>query len=239
MQPRYVRRAMATGDMASMRDFYALPRRYYETHTPATMPRVRILLLTATCNGFGDVVFAYKLRCLLKAWFKDRVTVHVATTNVPMFLAVGEAVGNLVYLKTRATDPECRKFRTTTPHDAKRFRATKRLVAPSIDLAEYDLYFVAPLVSDFTPSYTDVNALTRNSNRFNTFFFSEYNSALSPDILFPTGVGHGRLGLLFVDVTNNNKHPSLTPAMLKHPYSIIYIANTPTCSTATWASLSC
>lgn len=217
----HVRRALP--HLTSIRDFYDLPREYYETHSPPPQrpATARILLLTATCNGFGDVVFACKLRRLLRKLFNAQV--HIATNNVNNFLTVGERVENLVFLKTRARDPECRKFSTMKPYKAFAERSSRRLVPQPID--DYDLYFVAPLVLDFVPpSYRDVRALIPTSNRFNTFFFSEYNTPLSPDILFPTGVGNGRLGLLFVDVGPNTS-PS-RPLRLRHPYSVVYIADT-------------
>ena len=82
------------------------------------------------------------------------------------------------------------------------------------------MYFVVPLTADFLPDYKEIHTLVKNSNKFNTFFFTEYNMAINKDIRFNIGVGQNRLGLLLED------KPAKIAKIekLKNPYTIIYIA---------------
>lgn len=195
--------------LTSVHDLYKLPINYYLRHPMrvTSMPKVHILLLCATCNGFGDVVFAHKIKCLLHKIFKGRVEVKIATTNVEAFKTIGEPVRNLVQLRTRAAKSECRGFRNMTRDPA---------------LENYDLYFITPLTQEFTPDFKGMHTLIRSSNRFNTFFFSEYNSRMDDNILFQTGIGNGRLGLLFVACETRGSRRRLN---LAHPYSVMYMAD--------------
>jgi len=167
--------------------------------------KVKILLLTSTCNGFGDVVFSYKLKGYLEEWYGDMVKVKIATNNTNAFKSIGEKESNLISLKTRAKDPQCRRFNTMTSTSS---------------LEDFDLYLVAPITADFEPDFKEIHTLIKNSNRFNTFFLSEYNMPINKDILFNVGVGKGRCGLFLIDTPNSPSKIS----KLNYPYSVIYIA---------------
>ena len=137
-----------------------------------------VLLLNTVCHGFGDIIFVYKLRKLLAKAFPS-ITFHIATLFYDEIIKFGEHPGNVVRLHSVSTKHQCRRFsRLNTECD-------------------YDLYFVAPIISDFDVSFRDVKMLCPKSDRFNTYFFSEYNMNIDRKIMFNTGVGNRRLGLLF------------------------------------------
>jgi len=167
--------------------------------------QVKVLLLTSTCNGFGDVVFSYKLKGYLQDWYGDMVKVKIATNNPDAFKSIGEKDSNLIPLKTKAKDPQCRKFNTMTS---------------GTSLEDFDLYLVAPITADFDPDFKEIHKLVKNSNRFNTFYLSEYNMPIHKDILFNVGVGKDRCGLFLIDKPDSPSKIS----KLNYPYSIIYIA---------------
>jgi len=181
--------------------------------------KVKILLLTSTCNGFGDVIFSYKLKQYLKDWYDDLVDVKIATNSVKQFTSIGEKLDELIHLKTKAKDFQCRKFNTMTPFNAYQFITNERLVPE--DIESFDLYLVAPITADFKPDFKEIHTLVKNSNRFNTFFLTEYNSPIHKDIAFNVGVGKGRVGMFLID--KPEVKPSKLPN-LDYPYSIIYIA---------------
>jgi len=181
---------------------------------------IKILILTATCNGFGDIVMAMKLKKIIKKWYGELVDIKIASNGVKGFYTLGEPKENLIYLKTRAQKSECRRFNTMSPFSGENFITDGSLVP--VDIENFDLYFVAPLTADFEPDFEEIHTLVKNSNPFNTFFFTEYNMAINPYIKFNIGVGKGRLGLLIEDRPTGNLEPL---EMLKNPYSIIYIAN--------------
>jgi hypothetical protein len=166
---------------------------------------VKVLLLTSTCNGFGDVVFSYKLKNYLENWYGNMVRIKIATNNTNAFKSIGEKESNLISLKTRAKDPQCRRFNTMTS---------------STSLEDFDLYLIAPITADFKPDFKEIHTLVKNSNKFNTFFLSEYNMPISKDILFNVGIGKGRCGLFLID---SPESPSKI-SKLNYPYSVIYIA---------------
>lgn len=207
----------------SKQEYYELPFEYFEKHPMkvSTMPIVRVLIVTLPCNGFGDIVFGYKLHVLLKQWFGSRVRVTIATTNVPAFMQIGESAKSLVYLThtgAKTKDTECVKITGIKGYNAEAFISKHKLVPESLD--KYDLYLVAPVIIGEKPSFEALQRTFKNSNRFNTFFFTEYNAPLNDDILFQTGVGKNRMGLLFVD---DGRKPS-KKLNLRYPYSIMYIA---------------
>lgn len=166
----------------------------------------KILLLCNPCNGFGDIVFAMKLRTYLKEWYN--CDVKIASTRIDDFKKLGEKEENLYHLKGGKSD-QCRRFRNL--HFSK---GDKEITAPVADLV-----FVAPLQMDYDANYSDVKALVPYSNPLNTYFFSEYNDTLKKDFDFNTGVGKDRCGMLFTDSGKTKKIKGL-----KNPYAVVYIA---------------
>lgn len=182
-------------------------QKYNSYYDKQSSPKLRILLLNAPCNGFGDVVFGMKLINYLKEWYN--CDVKIATTKVDNFKTLGEKDENLYQLKGGKQD-QCRRFRNLNFVNSK---------GDTIDHPVADLIFVAPLQLDFEVNYSDVRALLPYSNVLNTYFFSEYNDYLDKHFDFNTGVGKGRCGLLF---TENNVYRRLDS--LANPYVLVYIA---------------
>lgn len=159
---------------------------------------IKIIILNTPCYGFGDIIFATKLRQYLKDWYSARVL--VASTRPQGFMQLGMNKADVIPLK--AKERECRRLA--------RLKASKSLKA--------DLYFVAPMTMDYEASQRDVEELVPYANKLNTWFFSEYNDVLRKDFDFPTGVGGKRYGLLLTD-------PKVGKPLnkLKHPYAVIYM----------------
>jgi len=163
--------------------------------------KLKILILNSPCFGFGDVVFCIKISNYLKDWYNADVT--IATTDPKSFKKLGAE--NIIDLIAKNKGSQCRRF---------------RLLSPAKNIHKQDLIFVAPVQSDYNPSLTDVKALIPYANKFNTFFFSEYNPYESNDEFdFPMGIGEEKYGLLF---TQENKLSRLK--ILKNPYAFVYIA---------------
>ena len=174
------------------------------------LSNLKILILNAPCNGFGDVVFGMKLRNYLHEWYN--CDVKIASTKVDNFKSLGEKDENLYVLKGGKSD-QCRRFKHLSFVD----KDGKKIPTPKADLI-----FVAPVQMDFDANYSDVKALIPYSNFLNTYFFSEYNDNLKKNFDFHTGVGKNRCGLLFADV----EHKVKKIGKLKNPYSVVYIAQT-------------
>jgi hypothetical protein len=160
-----------------------------------------MLVITAPCYGFGDIVFGKKFAQYLRSWYG--ATVMIATTHVSGFEKVGEPGKNLIPLEGKTT--ECRRFA--------RLKPGKNLGSP-------DLIFVAPLQADMDPSVADVRALIPSADKFNTFFLSEYNPWAPKGFDFPTGVGAGHVGLFL----SKPRGSIPRPASLKGPFALAYLA---------------
>ena len=116
--------------------------------------KIRILILTSTCNGFGDIIASMKVKKFLEKWYKPFVEVKTATNNINGFITLGEKVENLVYLKTRSSDSECQQFNTMKPFNAFLFNSKNELVPE--DIENFDLYFVVPLTADFYQDFKEM-----------------------------------------------------------------------------------
>ena len=163
--------------------------------------KIKILILNSPCFGFGDIVFCIKISNYLKEWYNSDVT--IATTDPKSFKKLGAE--NVIDLTAKNKGTQCRRF---------------RLLSPAKTIPKQDLIFVAPVQSDYSPSLQDVKALIPYSNKYNTIFFSEYNSYDDNDEFdFPMGVGEDKYGLL---LTRYSKTKRLKE--LKNPYTFAYIA---------------
>ena len=181
---------------------------------------VSILILNTPCHGFGDLIFGMKLANYLKEWFpKSAENIHIATTLPDGLMKLGFDKGSIVQLGKKS--PQCRRFRYLEIVNYK----TGRVMKPK----KYDLLFVAPLSQDFAISRTDVKALFPYSNRFNTFFFSEYNDSLKKGFDFPTGVGRGRMGMTLTTpkpLSDENKASYEKLGLINGSFAVAYIAQT-------------
>ena len=168
------------------------------------------LILNLPCNGFGDVVFAYKLSNYLKIWY-PKSKIKIATTNINKFKQLGISPNLLYNLLT----PTYKKEECRHPQHLE-FSNEKGV---KIKTPIFDYIIVAPLTSDFYPSFANINKLIPYSTKDNTLFLSEYNT--DPKLHMHshiTGVGPNTYGLLLTDVPTIIKNKNI-----KNPYSIIYI----------------
>ncbi len=184
------------------RKYYDL-RKIFIGRKPENTAQLRVLILNAPCNGFGDIIFSVKFSNLLKEWYNCKVT--ILTPQKDAFVSLGADPNSIIELTSNVkTNTQCRRF--------KFLNMDKK---PD----EADLIFVAPLQSDYGPSILDVRSLLPYANRFNTFFVSEYNDSLNSGTDFHTGVGGTRDGLLLTD-TNIGSRPS----NITNPYCVVYVA---------------
>jgi hypothetical protein len=163
---------------------------------------IKILLLNAPCNGFGDLIFAMKLSKYLVEWYGAQVT--LATTFEKGLLGIGANPKYVVGL-VGGKRSQCRRF---------------AFLKMNKSVTKQDLIFVAPIQIDFTPSISDVKKILPYANRWNTFSFSEYNDHIDKNFTFNTGVGRDRDGLLLTKTTKTRGKPK----GLKNPYAVIYVA---------------
>ena len=188
---------------------------------------LKLLLLNAPCNGFGDLIFVKKLAEHLRKQFGLSVT--IATTEPGKLLMLGEAKQYLKKLSSK-DDPAltvgpCRVFYNLRMFDIKGKKQE--------NTDQYDLFFVAPLNFDYEPKISDIKQLARNATLFNTFFFSEYNDTLKKDFDFHTGVGKGRDGILLTvpQIEAVDKINKLVDRSRNGPFAVIYIADLPSSNT--------
>ena len=184
------------------------PSKIMSTTTP-----ISIVILNTPCNGFGDIIFAAKLKRYLESWYSF-ATVKIATTKSKSFVSLGEKESSLIQLDSLSKVGDCRRFKNLIPESS---------------LSGFDLIFVAPLQADFEPSLKDVRYLIPYASPYNTYFFSEYNDSLDKEFDFQTGIGKGRDGMFFVDIKTS---PTATTSFLskhklrKNKYAVCYIVET-------------
>jgi len=179
------------------------------------MPSLSILILCNPCNGFGDIIFAFKLKKYLTQWYPF-ADIKIASTMISNFLTIGEDPNSLIQLVSISKELQCRRFGNLAMTSDK-------------DIQEFDLIFVAPIPADFDVSYQDIKKLIPYSNQFNTYFFSEYNDVSYKDIDFHTGIGRGKYGLMFTKIPShilNDKNFLKEKGLKKGKYAVCYIANT-------------
>jgi len=167
---------------------------------------LRIIILNAPCNGFGDLIFALKLGKYLYEWYGAHVT--IATTFEKGLLNLGANPKHVVGL-VGGKQTQCRRFR--------RLRLNKKL-------PKQDLIFVAPIQIDFDADLKDVQKVLPYATYFNTFTFSEYNDQTNKNFTFHTGIGKergvDRDGILITKVPATRGKPK----GLKNPYVLVYVA---------------
>ena len=163
---------------------------------------LKIVLLNATCNGFGDLIFSLKLFNYIKEWYGAEVT--LVTSLEKGLLALGADPKYTVGF-TGNKSMQCRRFRK---------------LSLNREIPQQDLILIAPMQIDFSPNLEDVRALLPYANVFNTFSFSEYNDDLDKNFTFNTGVGKNRDGILLTKYVKNTGRPT----GLKNPFAVIYVA---------------
>jgi len=180
----------------------------FDQQSHPDIDKLKILIINAPCMGYGDIVFASKFSNILKNWYQ--CDIQILTTQKKAFTDLGFDPENIYEMKSKSKESNCRRLKLMNI-----YKNGKRTYIP-----ESDLIFVAPLQADFEPDINDVRKIAPYSNRFNTFFLSEYNDILTKKIDFNTGVGGKRLGLLFTD------DQKITNPQIQNPFSVIYVAKT-------------
>ena len=108
--------------------FEKLPLQVYQNQKfkLGDLSNLKILILNAPCNGFGDVVFGMKLRNYLHEWYN--CDVKIASTKVDNFKSLGEKDENLYQLKGGKSD-QCRRFKNLSFVDKyrKKFQYQKQI----------------------------------------------------------------------------------------------------------------
>jgi hypothetical protein len=173
---------------------------------------LNILILNAPCNGFGDIIFAFKLYKIMKSIYGSHV--YIATPDKEKMMMLGKLDDETVILLTdkKGKHPgQCRKYGTLQMHTDMTF----------------DLILPAPIAWDFRFSLKDVQNLIPYANKHNTFAFSEYNDYLDKGMHFNTGIGKGRLGLLLLPV------PKAKERLIRDKYALAYL-NTIDSTTPRW-----
>jgi hypothetical protein len=173
------------------------------------LKNLKILVLNTACNGFGDIIFSMKIFLILKDWFPT-LNIKIASTKPDLFIQLGSQKEDLIKLKGIGSD-QCIKFERMYFVDDN----NKTLLSNP----KFDLIFVAPLTIDFDIAYEDIKKLIPYSDKYNTFYFSEYNDRLDKGFDFNMGIGGDRLGLLFLDKGSKLKIPDLN-----QNYVVVYIA---------------
>lgn len=160
---------------------------------------LNILLLNTPCNGFGDLIFALKLSKILEYYFS--ATVKIATTLPKALIRIGALHENVYKLASTFSAPEsskrssqCRRYATLKVYYPEDYPNAGKLVDTSV----FDLFFDAPLMADYDPSLANIKKVVPTANKFNTFFFSEYNDYLDKGFDFNMGIGKSRNGMLFL-----------------------------------------
>lgn len=168
---------------------------------------LRVAVVCAPCNGFGDVIFATKFARYLKYGLVKGSplcdNVHIVTTSPDMFQKVG--VSDMPIISLNGKKNQCRRL---SGYDRPE------------NCPHFDLIFIAPLMMDHNPSYADVHALFEEATPFNTIFLSEYQDSLSKRFDFHTGIGKGYCGLLF----DGEKASPRLPILGKNAYALAYLA---------------
>lgn len=180
--------------LKKIKDFdqlYYLPRELLKNKRCKTT-NLKILIINTPCNGFGDLIFSWKLTKLLTYYYKAQV--KIATTLSKGLIDLGFNSKN-VYRLVSKTNPnsvnlQCRKYASLQILELNRNK--------QVNTNQFDLFFAAPVMADFDPDLKDVKRLIPQSTYFNTIFFSEYNDNINKGFDFNTGVGEGRDGLMFL-----------------------------------------
>jgi hypothetical protein len=194
---------MATKNIDNIDNTLWKPFHKYESKcTKVRANGIKILLLNAPCNGFGDLIFAMKLSKYLVEWYGAQVT--LATTFEKGLLNLGADPEYVVGL-TGGKSSQCRRFASLKMNKT---------------ISKQDLILVAPIQIDFSPSISDVKKIIPYANRWNTFSFSEYNDDINKNFTFNTGVGNDRDGILLTKPSKSKGKPK----GLNNPYSVIYVA---------------
>ena len=161
---------------------------------------ISVAILNTPCHGFGDLIFVHKLANYLIEWYN--CTVDVYTTLHKKLNSLDQQSKYSIHPLSNSKHSQCRQLKYLKKINKK-----------------YDLYFVAPVPTEFKPKILDVKSICKSANLFNTYFFSEYNHPEYTKFDFPTGVSKRRCGLLLTDPIISKK------PVLSGKYALCYISD--------------
>lgn len=177
---------------------------------------VKMGIICAACNGFGDYVYALKIYGYIKEWYN--IDPVIFSNNPKYFIENG--IKSVYGIKIPGKRPsECTDIKKT-----KIYKVNKNGDFLGIAKIPYrfDVMGVCPFIdTDFDPDYKVIKRLFPYANRFNSLLFSTYN-VRNPKIFdFPTGLGDGYMGLLLSD----NKSELKRHVNLQYPYIMAHISS--------------
>jgi hypothetical protein len=185
---------------------------------------VNILILNTPCEGFGDLIFALKLSKILE--YEYKANVKIATTTPDILIKMSGRDDNVYKLAVNINDPEfdkkisqCKRYTS----DFKIYNKNAEIVSTD----KFDLFFDAPIVQNYDPDLSVVQSVIPKANRFNTFFFSEYNDYIEKGFDFNMGIGGNRSGMLFLPkslIKIEEKKYIRENLNIKGEFCLIYIA---------------
>ena len=163
--------------------------------------KLKIAVINLPCNGFGDVIYAKKIRDYVIQWYGCSVTIFTTFKKGHLTLGSPPSV-----IKSDRSSPniDCVDLKD---------------VNFSHGRIKYDIFLVAPIVTDFSLSRNQIGKSFKHANRYNTFFMSEYNPPDSEEFTFPTGIGNGLCGIFLV------KPPRIQSISIKNPFCLAYVAS--------------
>lgn len=204
----------------SKRSFKAIPRDFHELFTKGNLngaSKLRICIFCNPCGGNGDVVFAIKLYTYLKAWYRCSIT--IVTTRPKTFLK------NHIIPDTRILCVKEPGLRADDCLETKVLKIYDRQCKKQVKVKPFDLFLVAPWVSEELFKYDSLKGLFPESNPFNTYIFSAYNQDANEFVQlfdFATGIGKSRVGLMLMD--RKVKKPTKLLRKISGPYVMSYIS---------------
>ena len=163
--------------------------------------KLKVAVVNLPCNGFGDVIYAKKIRDYIVQWYGCSVTIFTTFKKGHLTLGSPPSV-----IKSDKSSPniDCVDLKD---------------VDFSHSRIKYDIFLVAPIVTDFSLSRNQIGKSFKYANRYNTFFMSEYNPPDPEEFTFPTGIGKGFCGIFLV------KQPRLQRLSIKNPFCLAYVAS--------------
>ena len=163
--------------------------------------RLKVAVINLPCNGFGDVIYAKKVRDYVSSWYGCSVTIfttfkkgHVTLGSSPRDIKSDKSSPNIDCVDLKDVDFSHGKVK-------------------------YDIFLVAPIVTDFSLSRNQIGKSFKYATRYNTFFMSEYNPPDREEFTFPTGIGKGLCGIFLV------KPPRLQRLNIRNPFCLAYVAS--------------
>jgi len=183
-------------------DLYEIPWILQEGKPLVKKNKVRIGLINVPCGGFGDIIVCHTFYEYLKEWYPQHQVV-ICTTALDKFKKLGIRTTSFVEILSKGGD-ECE------PYNLLYFKKQPK---------PFDMMICVPIINEQF-NINHFQKLIPYANLFNTFTMSEYNGYIPP-YTFPIGVGKGQLGMFITK-------PTIKPhGLLKKPYALVYIAESP------------